>query len=275
MAQTPPSIEAARQAVQALTERFIKDINLTLLEPHESLRQCLEAIVIILKKKTHLYSDRQPSSSRGYDISWNEICQITKRGDFTQKLQNFDNFTEIDEKFLRHVREHHMKKLKRRTYQIQLHASPAGEMLYHWLDVVVRFSSLMVMREPLPMQIQDAMSRLGDARKQKERLDDEVYGVSRPHFLLTRTGGFFATLVGEFVLSHVLTRERAVEAGKEKAPDSFRGLSSITVGILGFGEAGQEGESLSVRFFGLSLFLSIYEQTKRFLCSLLKPFSSD
>lgn len=240
MTQTPPSIDAARKAVQALTDRYIKDINLTLLEPHESVRQCLEAIIIILKQKTHLYSEKQPSSSRGYDISWNEICKITKQPDFISKLQNFDNFTEISEKFLLDIREHHMKKLKRRTYQIQLHASPASEMLYQWLDIVVRFASLMVMREPLPMQIREAMSRLNKARLQKQVLEDEVHGLSRPRFVLTRSAGFFSTLVGEFVLSHILKRERGVEMVKKKERPLLRGLNSCTVGILGFGEAGQE-----------------------------------
>ena len=216
------------------------------MEPHESVRQCLEAIVIILKQKTHLYSEKQPSSSRGYNISWNEICKMTKQADFIDKLQNFDSFTEINEKFLCHIREHHMKKLKRRTYQIQVHASPASEMLYHWLDVVVRFSSLMVMREPLPMQIREAMAKLNEARLQKEVLEDEVHGVSRPHFLLTRSARFFATLVGEFVLSHILKRERAVEMGKRKELSMSRSLNSVTVGILGFGEAGQEGYVLVV-----------------------------
>lgn len=241
MAQTPPSIEAARKAVQSLTERFIKDINMTLLDPHESVRQCLEAIVIILKKKTHLYSEKQPSVSHGYGISWNEICKMTRRSDFNKLLLNFDSFTEINKQFLQSVREIHMKKLKRRTYQIQLHASPASEMLYHWLDIVVRFSSLMVMREPLPTQIQQALARLSEARKWREQLEDEAHGVSRPRFLVTRTGGFFATLVGEYVLSHIFTRERAVQAEKGKSADSFRSLSSLTVGILGLGEAGQEG----------------------------------
>ncbi|XP_065843642.1 uncharacterized protein [Oscarella lobularis] len=238
LAQTPPSLESARAAVQSLTERFIKDINLTLLDPHESVRQCLEPIIIILKRKWKAYAGKRPTPGRGYDMSWAEICRETTKPNFVEKLQNFDSFAEIDAKFLRHVLDHHMKKLKRRTYQIQLQASPASAMLYKWLDVVVRFASLMVMREPLPAQIREATERLGEAKRRREELDDEARGVARPHFVLTRPGRFFAALVAEFTLSHVFDRERNCRRGWVEG--EYRPLDVVSVGILGLGEAGRE-----------------------------------
>ena len=240
LAQTPPSLESARAAVQSLTERFIKDINLTLLDPHESVRQCLEPIIIILKRKWKAYAGKRPTPGRGYDMSWAEICRETTKPNFVEKLQNFDSFAEIDAKFLRHVLDHHMKKLKRRTYQIQLQASPASAMLYKWLDVVVRFASLMVMREPLPAQIREATERLGEAKRRREELDDEARGVARPHFVLTRPGRFFAALVAEFTLSHVFDRERNCRRGWVEG--EYRPLDVVSVGILGLGEAGREGK---------------------------------
>ena len=79
----------------------------------------------------------------------------------------------------------------------------------------------------------------------EELQDDKPF----PPFVFTRLGGVFGPVMSEYVIGHIIARERKFalswkyQLSKEWAwweKLVYRELSELTIGILGFGEIGQE-----------------------------------
>ncbi|XP_060574689.1 glyoxylate/hydroxypyruvate reductase A-like [Ruditapes philippinarum] len=82
-----------------------------------------------------------------------------------------------------------------------------------------------------------------------ERLIKEIGKEKPPGFTITRMGGAYSRVMGEYVLGYILTKERfIIEVAKDQETQSwnnlkhrnYRNLAELTIGILGVGDIGQE-----------------------------------